>query len=81
LPAASGRVATPIPISRGLRIFHRDLQAVQATDATRLDHVNADAERYPSRVLANALVNTAWRNGRVETVHTESIHGYPFDQR
>jgi site-specific DNA-cytosine methylase len=53
----------------------------QATDATRLERVRSDAERYPSRVLANALVNTAWRNGPVETVHSGSFHGYPLDQR
>jgi hypothetical protein len=53
----------------------------QATDATRLERVRADAERSPSRVLANALVNTAWRNGPVETVHAGRFHGYPLDQR
>jgi hypothetical protein len=54
---------------------------VQATDATRLDRARAHAERYPSRVFANALANAAWRNGPVETVHAGSFHGYPLDQR
>jgi hypothetical protein len=34
-----------------------------------------------SRILANALVNTAWRNGPVETVHAGAYQGYPLDQR
>ena len=45
-------------------------RVVQAADATRLERVRADAERHPSRVLANALVNTAWRNGSVEKAST-----------
>jgi hypothetical protein len=43
--------------------------------------VRADAERYPSRILANALVNTAWRNGPVENIHAGNFRGYPLDQR
>jgi hypothetical protein len=56
-------------------------RVVQGADATRLEHVRADVERYPSRVLANALVNTAWRNGPVENVHAGSFQGYPLDRR
>lgn len=56
-------------------------RVVQAADATRLERVRADVERYPSRLLANALVNTAWRNGPVENVHAGSFQGYPLDQR
>ena len=33
------------------------------------------------RALANALVNTAWRNGPVESVHAGSVQGYPLAQR
>ncbi len=44
-------------------------RVVQATDATRLERARADAERYSSRMFANALVNTAWRNGPVESIH------------
>jgi hypothetical protein len=54
---------------------------VEATDATRIDRVRGDAERHPSRVLANALLNTAWRNGPVEQIHAGEYRGYPLDKR
>jgi len=41
---------------------------VRASEADRLQRVRADAERYPSRIFSNALVNTAWRNGTVEVI-------------
>ena len=56
-------------------------RVVQATDATRLERARADAERYASRLLANALVNTAWRNGPVESIHAGGYRGYPLDLR
>jgi hypothetical protein len=56
-------------------------RVVQAADATRRERVRADAERCPSRILANALVHTARRNGPVENVHAGGYHGYPLDQR
>jgi hypothetical protein len=56
-------------------------QVVRASDASRLERVRADAERYPSRVFANALLNTAWRNGPVEDVHAGSYRGYPLDRQ
>jgi len=43
--------------------------------------VRGDAECCPSRILANALVNTAWRNGPVENVHAGGYRGYPLDRR
>jgi hypothetical protein len=54
---------------------------VQATGTDRLARVRADAERYPSRLFANALVNVAWRNGPVENIHAGEFRGYPLDQR
>jgi hypothetical protein len=54
---------------------------VQASDAARLHRVRADAERFPSRIFANALVNTAWRNGPVEIIHGGEFRRYPLDQR
>ena len=54
---------------------------VQATDVARLERVQADAERFPSRILANALVNTAWRNGPVEDIHAGRFQGYPLERR
>jgi hypothetical protein len=56
-------------------------QVVQAADATHLERVRASAERFPSRILANALVNTAWRNGPVEDIHAGHFRGYPLEQR
>jgi hypothetical protein len=32
-------------------------------------------------VLANAFVNTAWRNGPVEDIHAGDFRGYPVEQR
>jgi hypothetical protein len=56
-------------------------RVVQAADPTRRARVRADAARCPSRILANALVNTAWRNGPVENAHAGGYQGYPLDQR
>jgi hypothetical protein len=44
-------------------------RVVEVADAARRERVRADVMRYPSRVLANALLNTAWRNGPVENIH------------
>ncbi len=54
---------------------------VRAIDADRLAAVRADADRHPTRLLANALVNVAWRNGPVEDIHAGAFRGYPLDQR
>jgi hypothetical protein len=56
-------------------------RVIQNTDAARLEGARANAKRYPSRVFSNALVNTAWRNGPVESVHAGRLRGYPLDQR
>jgi hypothetical protein len=57
------------------------VRLVQATDAERLARARADAERHPSRIFANALVNVAWRNGPVEHLHAGTASGYPLAQR
>jgi hypothetical protein len=54
---------------------------VQASEAMRLQRIRANCERFPSRIFANALVNTAWRNGPVEIVHSGEFRGHPLDQR
>jgi hypothetical protein len=59
----------------------RLVEAFRASRAAQLERVRADVERYPSRVLSNALVNTAWRNGPVEDIHAGGIRGYPLDLR
>jgi hypothetical protein len=58
----------------------RDQMARQVTEAHRAK-VGADAEAHPSRVFANALVNTAWRNGPVEEIHAGEFKSYPLDRR
>jgi hypothetical protein len=54
---------------------------VQASDAERVERARRAAENCPSRVFANALVNTAWRNGPVENIHAGDFRGYPLDER
>jgi hypothetical protein len=54
---------------------------VGASDPARVARVRADAERHPSRVLANAFVNVAWRNGPIENIHAGRERGYPLGQR
>ena len=54
---------------------------LQATASSRRDRVQAAVERNPTRVLANAIVNTAWRNGPVENLHAGDYRGYPLDHR
>lgn len=59
----------------------RLVDAFKATNASHVEKVRADVEHHPSRVFANALVNTAWRNGPVEDIHAGELRGYPLDQR
>jgi hypothetical protein len=56
-------------------------QLIQAFGAERLERIRSDLRRFPSRVFANALINTAWRNGPVERIHAGHFRGYPLDQR
>jgi hypothetical protein len=50
-------------------------RVVEVADAARRERVRVDVMRHPSRVLANALLNTAWRNGPVENIHARSTSG------
>ena len=68
LEAAAAALAIP---SIGARL-------VPATAAATVARARAAAERYPSRVFANALVNTAWRNGPIAHVHAGICGAYPF---
>jgi hypothetical protein len=47
----------------------------------RLELVRAQVAQHPARVLSNALVNSAWRNGPIENVHAGEFRGYPLDLR
>jgi hypothetical protein len=59
----------------------RLVEAFGASSPQHLARVREDVERHPSRVLANALVNSAWRNGPVENIHAGGFRGYPLHQR
>lgn len=50
-------------------------------DRREVARVSLDAQRSPSRMFANALINTAWRNGPVEEIHAGVFHDYPLDHR
>ena len=56
-------------------------RVVEVADAARRERARSDVMRHPTRVLANALLNTAWRNGPVENIHAGGYRGYPLDQR
>ena len=43
--------------------------------------VRARAELHPSHLLANTIVNVAWRNGPVEDIHAGRRWAYPLDER
>jgi hypothetical protein len=52
-----------------------------ATNPARFERARVNAERYPTRVFANAMVNVAWRNGPVEDIHAGEFRGYPLNQQ
>lgn len=54
---------------------------VAAGDRLFVARVRTDAERHPTRLLANALVNVAWRNGPIENIHAGRARDYSLDQR
>lgn len=41
----------------------------------------AETEAHPTRVLANALINSCWRNGPIEDIHAGRLSTYPLTQR
>jgi hypothetical protein len=59
----------------------RLVEAFGASNPKHLARVREDVERHPSRVLANALMNRAWRNGPVENIHAGGFRGYPLHRR
>jgi hypothetical protein len=70
------RPGTPAPAEFALLAMPEvAAKIVTGTDARRVASVRADAENHPSRIFANALVNVAWRNGPVETIHAGAFRG------
>lgn len=53
---------------------------VRAVGQEQRVRVQLEAERRPSRLFANALVNVAWRNGPVERIHAGIFGGFPLDR-
>jgi len=56
-------------------------EILREVDDVLLANARAKAETHASRIFANALVNTAWRNGPVEEIHAGVFRGYPLDKR
>jgi hypothetical protein len=54
---------------------------LELADTAKIEHVRGAADRHPSRLFANALLNMAWRNGPVESIHAGKFRGNPLDQR
>ena len=50
---------------------------IQMSDVARVESISQHAVRAPTRVFANALVNVAWRNGPVESIHAGTVSGHP----
>jgi hypothetical protein len=81
LPMPRKRAKLKITEFGALALPEMAARVVEAAGAERVERVRADAERHPSRLFANALLNTAWRNGPVENIHAGDFRGYPLDQR
>jgi hypothetical protein len=82
MPKKTSRVkVTELEALSAPEIAARLVEAARASDHARLERVRADVEHHPSRVLANALVNIAWRNGPAESIHAGEYRSYPLDQR
>jgi hypothetical protein len=50
-------------------------------DPGRLAQARIKCAQHPSRVLANAFINAAWRNGPIESIHAGIHRPAPIDQR
>ncbi len=56
-------------------------RVVEVASHERLERVRGEVEAHASRVFANALLNTSWRNGPVENIHAGTFPAYPLDRR
>lgn len=52
-----------------------------AVDSKILDIARTEVQKAPSRVLANGIINFAWRNGPVEDIHAGQLSDYPLTHR
>jgi len=56
-------------------------QLIDATPADQVAQARVQVGEHPTRTLANAIINVAWRNGPVEDVHAGEFRGYPLALR
>lgn len=56
-------------------------RVVELANQERIEQVSGRVEDHASRVFANALLNTSWRNGPVENIHAGTVAAYPLDRR
>ena len=66
-------LANPTPAS--------ERELISAGSPEFLMRVQANAKAHPSRLFANTLLNIAWRNGPVESMHAGKSRGYLLDER
>ncbi|MDZ7413256.1 MAG: hypothetical protein ONB15_06945 [candidate division KSB1 bacterium] len=66
-----------------LALAHPGLASLLVTQAPKrqAEQAYAEAKAYPTRVLANALINTCYRNGTIEDIHSGSPSTYPLTRR
>jgi len=81
LPMPSKRSRLKVTEFGTLALPETAARLVEASDASRVERARADIEQHATRVFANALLNSAWRNGPVEKIHEGVYHGFPLDQR
>ncbi|MCL5998048.1 MAG: hypothetical protein M1546_18655, partial [Chloroflexi bacterium] len=50
------------------------------TQDERWQKAHRNAEAYPTRILANTLVNACWRNGPIEDIHAGKEYAYSLNR-
>ena len=55
--------------------------AEQVWSAEQVARARAEVNQHPTRVLANAAVNVAWRNGPVENIHAGQAQAHQLAER
>ncbi len=65
----------------GLTQPHIVTRLMSVTPNGRFGQARLDAKEHPSRVLANALINSCWRNGPIEQIHAGLASAFPIRQR
>lgn len=79
MPAKRSRPGR-LPVFAALAHPETAARLIEAAGPMWVNRVRSNAECHPSRVYANAVINTAWRNGPVEDIHAGAFGGYPLDR-